>query len=169
MVEGAPSPEQIAAMEEKFVNRDDGTVCGLRCSHLMRTKHATVHEAEKLDSTAGWHFQSHRCTGITRCRRMVCMFQGVLCHLVRASLSSPTCGVRWNVTQLGDIFTALDGYLEALRVLIGRVSGMLALTLRSRRPSPRRSLPSGQEHFSARKVALLAGIQYWLEYNPRMP
>ena len=96
-------------------------------------------EAEKLDSSARWHFQSHRRTRTTRFRRVVCTVQSLPCLFVHASISSLTFRSRGNVS----------------------------ITLHSRRPSPRRGLPSGQERTchssSARKVPCC------LEYNPRMP
>ena len=56
---------------------------------------------------------------------------------------------------------ALDAHLEAFRVLIGEHSE--CWHLHSRRPGPRRGVPSGQERagqsFSARKAASLTGIQ----------
>ena len=104
-------------------------------------ENATVNEAD---------FQSYRCAGTTRFPRMVCTFQSLPCP------SDPVAMSRKVVTC-----AALDAHLETFRVLIGEHSE--CWHLHSRRPLPRRGFPSGQERagqsFSARKAALLTGIQ----------
>ena len=85
--EAAPSPEQIAAMEEKLSP-------GMRNRMLTSLfSHPFGRRMQRLMKLT-WN-QSYRCARTTRFRRMVCMFQSLQYRAL------PAFGSRWNVTQSG--------------------------------------------------------------------
>ena len=145
--EVAPSPGQIAAMKETLANRTrDHADFAVLTS--VRMRNARVNEAEKLDSAARCHFQSHRCSGNTRFPRMVCVFQS----LPVFQPSGPV-GMSHKVVTCA----ALGAHLGAFCVLIGEFPECWHL-LCTAEYRARRSFSSGQEgacqRFSTRKVVL---------------
>ena len=147
------------AMEENIVNRDEGTICGFRCSHPVRTKNTTILRTwlQQPDGTFNASDVPRQLVFDAWFR----MFQSLPCHLclcftifsnLRLLLE---CHANW---------LHLPHAMNTERFAWSSESSrMLASTLHSRRPSPWRGVPLSQEKscqsFPAGKAAVRTGIQ----------